>query len=101
MGLVSLTKLTLLVLLAQVLPAAANTYIAIDYPAAVVTIVTDVNRLGTMAGLYIDQNGRGHGFTYDGSTFATVDYPGADFSAATGINDAGDLVGYYVDGTSY
>jgi probable HAF family extracellular repeat protein len=73
----------------------AGTFTTIDYPGAVSTVCTGVNRNGTIVGWYVDSGGNMHGFLYNGGTFSSLDFPGAASSAAGGINDSGTIVGTY------
>jgi hypothetical protein len=57
-----------------------------------------INNSGTVAGPYLDANGKEHGFIRlkDGTLF-TIDYPDASGTDATGINNGGSVTGIYLD----
>lgn len=67
----------------------------IDFPGARHTRPHAVSPTGVVSGVYVGQDGRSHGFLFDGGEFTTIDFPGATFTSAQGINAAGDVVGVY------
>lgn len=62
------------------------------------TVLTGINNVGAMAGLYVDTTYKLHGFTVstDGG-FQPVDVPGAASTSGGGINDRGVFVGHWSD----
>jgi hypothetical protein len=57
-----------------------------------------INNSGTVAGPYIDTNGKEHGFIrLEDGTFFTLDYPDSSDTQVTGINNSGSVTGIYVD----
>jgi uncharacterized membrane protein len=71
--------------------------IPFDVPGSAATVAWDVNREGTVVGVFSDGT-KVHGFAWHDLRFASVDFPSATASRAFGINDRGDIVGAYVDG---
>lgn len=69
-------------------------YTTIDYPKAVETEPTDVNKAGLVVGWYYDGSTY-HGFSWQNGTFSNIDYPGASGTELNAINDAGQIVGSY------
>jgi hypothetical protein len=71
---------------------------AIAIPGSVTTLANDINDRGQIAGTYIDENDRRHGFILDRGHVATIDVPFAEasFTDVAGINDRGDVVGRYL-----
>lgn len=94
-----LTIIGLLSGLALSTPAGAQTYTSIDYPGAVKTIATSINKAGTIVGDFcvICKNGFEviHGYILTQGTFTQIDFPGAGSTRPLRINDAGAVVGYY------
>lgn len=77
-------------------------FTSIDYPAAFLTAVNDVNVNGDVVGVYrLVAGGPQHGFLLSEGVFTSIDYPGAINTRALGINDAGDIVGAYTISGSY
>lgn len=71
-----------------------KTYTILNYPGAVETDATGVNKSGVVVGYY--SLGAGYqGFTWQSGTFTTIDYPGASDTYAWAINDSGVLAGEY------
>jgi hypothetical protein len=54
-----------------------------------------INNKGIIAGLYVDEIGKSHGFFKKGSKFTSVEYPGALNTYLIGINNNGEMVGSY------
>ena len=71
---------------------AQGTYTQIDFPSALMTEATGINRAGLVVGTYADNAG-GHGFLLNNGVYTKIDYPGAQYSYAQGINDKGQIVG--------
>lgn len=61
----------------------------------------DINALGHIAGLYLDENGMCRGFVAVGADFTKIDFPGADQTYVWGINSAGQISGRYYIGSNY
>jgi probable HAF family extracellular repeat protein len=79
----------------QKVRAASPTYTTIDYPGALDTLATGINRVGAIVGDFrFTENGRILGFLLSGGTFTQIECPSAQFTRPTGINDNGDIVGY-------
>jgi probable HAF family extracellular repeat protein len=74
------------------LAVAQGTYTQIDFPSALMSEATGINRAGLIVGIYADDIG-GHGFLLHNGIYTTIDYPGAQYSYAQGINDKGQIVG--------
>jgi probable HAF family extracellular repeat protein len=70
-------------------------FVRLQYPDALVTEAHGVNNSGHVVGTYYSQDGKPHGFKYDGVNYTTVDFPGAPFNYVFGVNAAGDMVGGY------
>ena len=79
--------------------ASAQNFVSFDYPEAVSTSANGINDDGAVVGVYVDKNGKQHGFLLSGGQFTTVDYPGALSTTPYGISNTGDIVGYHVDTT--
>ncbi len=81
---------------AQPLVHTATKYTTLLIPDSTYAVVTGINSVGTMCGVYRDTSGRQLGFTYNGvvTPFAIS---GSIRTTVRGINDAGDLVGDYDD----
>jgi len=60
------------------------------------TVAWDVNRRGTIVGVYRDDAGT-HGFLKNGEAFTPIDAPGATSTRVFGINARGTIVGNFVD----
>jgi probable HAF family extracellular repeat protein len=57
-----------------------------------------INRLGDIAGEYIDASGVHHGYVmHAGGAFEMIDYPQASSTAAYGVNGDGHVIGVYSD----
>jgi uncharacterized membrane protein len=79
--------------------ASGATFTTIDFPGAVYTLATDINKTGEIVGRYIDTAGINHGFLLSNGSFSSIDFPGATgFTRALGINSGGDIVGDYFIG---
>ena len=75
-------------------------FVLIDAPGATLTDPRGINDSGDIVGLYVDANGRNHGFVRDGfGFFTTVDFPGAVLTEIWDVNNAGQIVGRYIDGS--
>jgi hypothetical protein len=74
------------------LAVAQGTYTQIDFPSALMSEATGINRAGPIVGIYADDIG-GHGYLLHNGIYTTIDYPGAQYSYAQGINDKGQIVG--------
>ena len=79
-------------------PGPAFQFTSINFPGAVLTEAEGINPGGTIVGLYVDSNGKQHGFLLSGGNFSSIDYPGASATIAFGINPGGDIVGDWNDG---
>ena len=75
--------------------AASPTYTTIDYPGALDTITTGINRVGAIVGDFrFTENGRILGFLFSGGTFTQIECPSAQLTRPTGISDNGNVVGF-------
>lgn len=75
--------------------ATTYNYTTLQYPGALGTYPSSVNKGGVVVGSYLDSNYSGHGFTYTNGVFASVDAGSNCYETfVTGINDAGTLSGY-------
>ena len=70
-------------------------YTTFAVPGAISTIASGINAHGDIAGTYIDESGRRHGFAQRDGIITTIDYPGAAGTEARGIGPSGDIVGFY------
>ena len=75
----------------------AQNFVSFDYPGATSTNANGINDDGAVVGVYVDKDGKQHGFLLGGGNFTTIDYPGALSTFPYAINNAGDIVGYRVD----
>ena len=112
--LIALVAALLLVLLAPITSAQAESYTfrTLDDPAATSqgsTYANGINDRGQVVGLYIDSFdnraiGHLHGFFYSGGVFTTIDVPSATgattWTYGHGINNKGQVAGYYWDGVN-
>jgi hypothetical protein len=73
--------------------AEPQTFTTIEFPGARDTRLFGITPSGKIVGLYINPDGRFHGFMVDRDGFTSIDFPGAIFTVATGINPAGTIVG--------
>jgi hypothetical protein len=55
------------------------------------------NVWNSVAGIYTDASGSGHGFVESNGSYTSFDYPGASFTEGTGINALGVVVGIFTD----
>jgi hypothetical protein len=67
-------------------------------PGSLVTIAQGINDAGNVVGIYLDSQGKEHGFLLQGTLYAPIDFPGAVATEALGTNKHGDIVGDYTDG---
>jgi len=72
-------------------------YTTLNYPGSSFTFAGGANVWNTVAGIYVDGSGNGHGFTESDGSYTSFDYPGASFTEATGINALGVVVGIFTD----
>ena len=56
-----------------------------------------VNDRSHVVGEYVDSQGNGHGYYWDGTQYQTLDDPNGTNSAALGINNAGAITLYWFD----
>jgi hypothetical protein len=90
------TVVVFAVLLATAVPAWSQSTL-IEYPGARHTRPQAISATGAITGVWVSrEDGRTHGFVFDGGEYTSIDYPGAIFTSAQGINPAGDVVGLYV-----
>ena len=75
----------------------AQNFVSFDSPAATSTNANGNNDDGTVVGVYVDKDGKQHGFLLSGGQFTTVDDPGSLSTFPYGVNNAGDIVGYRED----
>ena len=87
---------------ATIVPAFAETsiainyeYAAIEFPGARVTNVAGINNSNTIVGSYYDAHDFVHGFVYRAGKYTAINFPGATITEALGVNDYGDIVGMY------
>jgi probable HAF family extracellular repeat protein len=66
-----------------------------DVPGALATRPFGISATGDIVGLYVNADGRTHGFLLRGETVTSIDVPGAIRTNAIGINSQGDVVGRY------
>lgn len=72
------------------------TYSTIDFPGAVGTIATGINRAGTIVGDFsLTPGGQIQGWMLSAGTFTPIEFPHASFTRPEAINDAGSIVGLY------
>lgn len=74
-------------------------YTTIAYPGSSFTFAGGGNIWNTVAGIYVDSAGNGHGFTWSNGNYTSFDYPGASLTEGTGINALGVVVGLFIDST--
>jgi uncharacterized membrane protein len=68
----------------------------INFPGAVSTAAEGINPGGAVVGLYVDSQGKQHGFLLSRGYFS-IDYAGAMATDARGISPGGDIVGSYTN----
>lgn len=59
------------------------------------TSLSGINKAGTVAGSFLNDNEISHGFTIKNGVITDLDFPNAFWTAPAAINDKGDVVGYY------
>jgi len=77
----------------------ANKYSTFFVPGATQVVLSDINNLGTMIGVYLDASNHLSGFTYAAGVVTPFHISGTQGNQIRGINDAGDIVGEYYDGS--
>jgi len=75
-------------------------YTTINYPGSSFTFAGGGNVWNTVAGIYVDTAGNGHGFVWSNGNYTSFDYPGASLTEGTGINALGVTVGLFIDSSS-
>jgi hypothetical protein len=88
-----------------------GTYTTVNYPLGgtgqlkgypLGTMLTGINNLGVVTGLYADSSGNNHGLVDVAGRFTTVNFPGAgsgdqEGTVLFGLNDLGVIIGGYFD----
>lgn len=64
-------------------------------PNATRTEAWDVNRAGTIVGVFVDAQSISHGFVLENGRYTTIDAPGAKHTVVFGINANGEIVGSF------
>ena len=72
-------------------------YTTINYPGSSFTFAGGGNVWNSVAGIYTDASGNGHGYVWSNGSYTSFDYPGASFTEGTGINALGVVVGIFTD----
>ncbi len=72
-------------------------YTTINYPGSSFTFAGGGNVWNSVAGIYTDASGNGHGYVWSNGSYTSFDYPGASFTEGTGINALGVVVGLFTD----
>jgi probable HAF family extracellular repeat protein len=72
-------------------------YTILSYPGSSFTFAGGANVFNTVAGIYFDSAGNGHGFLESNGNYTSFDYPGASFTEGSGINALGVVVGLFTD----
>jgi len=67
----------------------------VDYPGSSWTVLTGINKYGTIVGIYTTSDGVQHGFRLKNGTFTKLNYPGALETLPNAITDTGVIVGSY------
>jgi len=83
-----------------------NSFKKIDYPGAVTTYCSGINKKGWIIGAYtFEQSGLPyHGYQFANNAYTTIDYPGSGATSPGAINDSGQIAGSYyesVNGHAY
>ncbi len=76
-----------------------GSFVSFDVPFAGAnqTQPNDINEYGQIVGMYLDADGRNHGFLKVGAQFVAIDYPSAAATTVWGINAIGQIVGTHYD----
>lgn len=83
-----------------------NSFKKIDYPGAVTTYASGINKKGWLVGAYtFEQSGLPyHGYQFANNAYTNIDYPGSGATSPGAINDSGQIAGSYyesVNGHAY
>lgn len=75
-----------------------TSFATLNYPGAVSTFLTDVNKFNTIVGYYQRPDGTFRGLIYKNGKFTSINYPGAYETTISANNNNGVIIGSYING---